>query len=216
MSAPWIAVVLAMVIVVIVMAVALIGIYTQVSAAMTRVEALLGRMTLDETFRGLSVATVAPPLRRSLDSPGAREDALMPDTARPQLVVFADAGCAPCANLIEEIRMSSADFSGVEAVVVTKRRADDPLPPLPTPWEVIRQDGSVSRDFNISAVPYAYAIAADRMIVASGIPNTVADLQMMMLRLAPAARSDLQAIGLVGVSDDAHTAHIDSGGGATR
>lgn len=172
MSIPWLVAFSALGAVVIVQAIALIGLQAKIGIVLTRVEGFLGSIDLEERFRGLPIGALAPalPTRRVAGSP-----ARLGHTAT--LLLFSEPDCNPCDALLRELRDYSEPLPGVQPVLVAQPTAKHPAPSLPAQWTVLaQQDRTASRAYQVSAVPYAYLIDEHGKITAAGIPNSVSDL----------------------------------------
>lgn len=125
-------------------------------------------------FRG-TTASGAPAGRRTL-------------LGRPTVALLAAGGCAPCEDLIAELR-SGGGLLPMRLVVIVDH-ADDPTAlRLPAHVTVIRQhEDSAATAFATKGTPYAFALDASGVVRARGIPQRVADLA----KLAAAVPADGQ------------------------
>ena len=173
MTTPWIIAFCVLVAVVVVEALALIGVQGRVSAAIARVEGFLSTADLDERFRGLDAGVLAPaiPARRVAGPPVRLQE------GSATLLVFTEAGCDPCDALVRDIQSHPEPLPGVRGVFVTSSTARHDIPSLPEHWTVLTQeDRQASLAYQVTAVPYAYVIDESGKIVAGKIPNSVNDL----------------------------------------
>lgn len=158
--------------VVIVQAIALIGLQAKIGIVLTRVEGFLGSVDLEERFRGLPIGALAPalPARRIAGSPARLGHAAT-------LLLFTEADCNPCDALLRQLCDHLEPLPDVQPVLVAQPTAKHPAPSLPAQWTVlVQEDRAASRAYQISAVPYAYVIDERGKITAAGIPNSVTDL----------------------------------------
>lgn len=186
MSAPWVIAFCVLSAVVVVQAVAIIGLQGRVSATIARVEAFLGTSDLEERFRGLPEGALAPALpARHLTGPLARVG-----SGTSALLLFVEPGCDPCDTLLREVGTHVEPIPGVQPVLVVQPSAGQAPPSMPAQWSVVAQeDREASRSYHVSAVPYAYLVDEVGKIAAAAIPNSMNDLLTLCLRANPSDNS---------------------------
>lgn len=178
MTGPWIAAFALLTTVVLILSGVVLGLLRRITDVLATAEETIGRTGLDRLFEGLRLGSSAPRLTgRQVAGPP-----LAPGDPSEMLIVFAESGCEPCADLMESIVREPLPLAMLKPVAVV-RLAEDELPPaLPDEWTVLLQDGHMSDSCDVSAMPYAYVIDKSGTVAAGGIPNNVKDLRDIVFR----------------------------------
>jgi thiol-disulfide isomerase/thioredoxin len=144
---------------------------------------------------GLPVGSRAPEFR-GVDGSG-RECVLGDFAGAPLVLVFAEAGCAPCRALMPELQRFADDHRGEVGVVVVG--SDDPVINAAFEEEHLRgvpiitqEADETSQRYQIRATPFAYVVDANGEIRDRGVINYATQLEHMLEGLRPTTR------GLVG------------------
>jgi hypothetical protein len=179
-TGPWIVAFGVLSLVVVLLAALVLGLSARVISVLARAEALLNRMNLDEVFRGLEVGASLPEFT-------AEHVGGLPIEERPpasgRLLLFLDADCAPCRDLVVALDREDVQLP-LEKVAVLQPVEGSRLPSLPAGWTVLAQrDRKVSRALRVSATPYAYVVDGTNTVTAAGIPNSPPDLQRLVSSL---------------------------------
>jgi hypothetical protein len=97
---------------------------------------------------------------------------------RPVLVLLSSAGCQPCEQLAAELRSAEPWPPGSLVVITT----GDGRPDLPAWVTVLRQRGtSAAAAFGTTATPHAFALDAAGVVTARAIPASLAQLRDVLL-----------------------------------
>lgn len=123
---------------------------------------------------GLPLRTVSPQWE-AMDQWGQRrtsEEFL----GRPQLLVFTDAGCAPCSKLMPELRAFSAEVNGDISVVIFGRSDKAINAAVAEQYELempvlTQSNDDVSRAFRVVATPFVFFVDAQGQIREKGVVN---------------------------------------------
>lgn len=101
------------------------------------------------------------------------------------LILFAEPDCEPCDQLLRDLCREQDRLPWVTPVMIVSEASDADLLCRPRGWSILKQEHGVwTREFNVSATPFAYVLGPDRTVVASGIPNSRADLVALTSKLA--------------------------------
>lgn len=183
MTGPWIVAFSVLSLVVVLLAALVLGLSARVISVLARAEALLNRTNLDEVFKGLEVGATLPQFTAEHAAGPPLGDG---PASSGRLVLFLDADCAPCRDLVVALHREQVQLP-MEKVAILQLVEGSRLPPLPDSWSVLLQhDRDVSRTMHVSATPYAYVADGDNIVIAAGIPNGPADLQRLAARLVVA------------------------------
>lgn len=190
MTGPWIAAFVVLSLVVVLLAGVVLGLSARIISVLARAEALVSRVNLDEVFKGLEVGASLPDFTAEhLAGPAITT----PPTSSGRLLLFLDADCAPCRDLVIALNHEDVPLP-LQKIAILQLLEGSRLPPLPYDWTVLSQhDREVSRALRVSATPYAYVVNQENTVVAAGIPNTPADLQRMAGQLASSTNGRRQA-----------------------
>jgi thiol-disulfide isomerase/thioredoxin len=96
----------------------------------------------------------------------------------PSLVLFLSSTCAPCKELARQLRRPvAAETVGARLVVVVRDEHEAHALELTGVEVVYQPDFALSRAFETSATPHAFAIDADGIVAGSSTPNTLGRLR---------------------------------------
>jgi len=182
MSGPWIVVVIALWLTVIVLAAFVVGLGKR---ALPLLERLSDHVADGQVSGAQSVSA-------SSLQPGAQTPEL-PDFYRGQtgpspvfqhrLVLFVEAGCEPCAVLVADLRRRRIHQGNVELVAVV----DDAqfAQKFPDQWSVIIDDSHrVTVDWQVRGTPSAVLTTASGQLIRTYVPNSRKDLETLLARQA--------------------------------
>jgi hypothetical protein len=179
MSAPWIAVVALLSLVV-------AGLTTAFVVLSRRIESVLARV---ETW--LATPQLRPPGLR----PGTRihSFAALRQNGQPlsdldlrgkmTAILFVKADCAVCRGLSRELSRHALDEVGIGSttyVVVRDENERNALALDPELEIAFQEDGTVAWAFRSSATPQAFVVDRDGVVLATGFPNRLDDLRKLI------------------------------------
>lgn len=141
-----------------------------------------------ERAAGPDLLTMGPAVGRPLPHfAAAGTDGIMITDAqlrgRPAVLLFLSQGCGPCEILAQE--MHSADLGPLagQLVIVTGSGGPQALR-IPAGLAILtEQDGQVSDALSVSGTPFAIVVDPDGIVKATGIPNTVGELEELAVVL---------------------------------
>jgi hypothetical protein len=172
-TAPWIVAYGVLAAVVLVVAVLMLGVLRRVVPLLENVEA--GSQAMLPA--GLPLGSRVPEFVALAPDGSPFDESDLGDD--PAVLLFIGAGCPPCEALAAEVRAHERRFPArVVAIAVDTEANRDFLSGLPL--EVAYHDGSVTRAFETSAMPHAFAISGGAVMRAA-VPHTVADLGALAL-----------------------------------
>lgn len=184
MTGPWIAAFIALVILVLIQTAFLIGLATQTIGVLARIQKLVGNVSLEDMFHGLPVGSPLPAFAAAHDQgpplPAAGD---LPT----RLFLFLGGDCAPCDELLNNLRTETLDLGAVRPIVVVDQHASSAMLSLvPNDWTVLTErHGDMSTSLRVRVTPYVYTVDGHDIIRATGIPNTVAELAAFAAVAAP-------------------------------
>jgi hypothetical protein len=175
MSAPWITVILALWLVVVILAVIQIGILRKILPVLDHTAA-----PPDMPFAPPTGALL-PAFEASLADGSTITTAQM--IGRPFILLFASQSCAPCQRLLLRLEgyNSSAEDAAVYLVMVDGVHADMSIPACVTP--LLENGGNVSRALGVSTTPLAIAVDHRGAIAQSLVPVGPDDLDRLRREL---------------------------------
>lgn len=114
-----------------------------------------------------------------------------PNGLRARLMLFALPSCSICVDLAGELVTLPEQWPGVEFAWVDGSalpRADRPVDAAPG-WTVgIVPDDAAHEQWDVSAVPFAFLVAADGVIVSKRLVNSRRDVEDQLAEVLPAPR----------------------------
>lgn len=103
---------------------------------------------------------------------------------RPALLLFVHQGCAPCEDLVREMHRSDLSRLAGQLVIVTDSRGSRDLG-IPAGLRTVAEAASeISGPLTITGWPFAVALDPAGLVRATGVPNTVAQLEDLAAVLA--------------------------------
>ncbi len=168
MSGPWVAAFITLTVLVLLLTVTVIGLMRRTALVLERAESAISTLPGPGVAMGVGPGTEVPAFETT-NSAGDRWRSHR-ERGRPRVMLFVDAGCAPCERLINEIQASPVSLGDAELVMVT-REPDGRLSDLGNRYTVLMDtDGAVSEAFGTSITPNAFAVDADGVVVAREVP----------------------------------------------
>lgn len=145
------------------------------------------------SMQGLDVGSRAPAV--ALEGLDGAERGLTwggsPNGLRARLMVFALPSCSICVDLAGELQTLPEQWQGVEFAWVdgsAKPRPDRPVDDAPG-WTVgTVPDDAAHEQWDVSAVPFAFLVAADGVIVSKRLINSRRDVEDQLAEALPAPR----------------------------
>jgi hypothetical protein len=145
------------------------------------------------SMQGLDVGSRAPAV--ALEGLDGAERGLTwggtPNGLRARLMVFALPSCSICVDLAGELQTLPEQWHGVEFAWVdgsAKPRPDRPVDDAPG-WTVgTVPDDAAHEQWDVSAVPFAFLVAADGVIVSKRLINSRRDVEDQLAEALPAPR----------------------------
>lgn len=176
MTAPWVAVVVALWVVVILVALVLLGL-------LRRVDSLLQQSSAGFPY-GDPLGGLAPGASvgefRAVDASGQQWSHIPVDG--PAIVLLTAPGCAPCNSLMRALAADGAPLD-IPLIVVTTDEETAKAEPKPAWCYVLyQQEGSVYEALRTTATPHAFAMGQDGRVLESVIPGHLEDLRNMARR----------------------------------
>lgn len=99
---------------------------------------------------------------------------------RPAVLLFLSQGCGPCEVLAQEMRGTDLGRLAGRLIVVTGSGSD--ALGIPAGLTILtEQDKQVSDALSVSGTPFAIAVDPDGIVRATGIPNTVGQLEELAM-----------------------------------
>lgn len=174
MTGEWIAVVVALWLVVIVLAVTVLGLLRRVEALSDRP---LGFSRPGHPLGGLPPGGVVGPFQ-AVD-PRGQEWSALPVTG-PAVVLLTAPGCAPCESLLLALGADDVQPLAIPLVVVTSDNEAGRALTAPAWSLVLYQRGtSVFEAFQTIATPQVFLLGSDGRVVETTIPGTTDDLRTL-------------------------------------
>jgi hypothetical protein len=145
------------------------------------------------SMQGLDVGSRAPAV--ALEELDGTEHGLTwggaPNGLRARLMVFALPSCSICVDLAGELQTLPEEWPGVEFAWVdgsAKPRPDRPVDDAPG-WTVgTAPDDAAHEQWDVSAVPFAFLVAADGVIVSKRLINSRRDVEDQLAEALPTPR----------------------------
>lgn len=182
MPTAWIIVVVVLWLAVIALAVTVIGLLRQVSAALERA----ARSEHDHRHgaapsqrAGAQGPVVGSPVAHFVAHGGDAEVTRQDLLGQPLVLLFLSAGCTPCQVLAEQLRAQENKVRVARVVVVAEPRAAEALGLPDGLTVVVEADHEVSMALNVWGTPFAIALGADGVVRASYPLNTLTQLDEM-------------------------------------
>ncbi|MHB1242467.1 MAG: peroxiredoxin family protein [Gaiellaceae bacterium] len=183
MSVPWIIAFVALSFVVLIVGLLVVGIQRRLSTVLEAAEAVVRLSGTQFGAGGLPAGSVVPNFEAYDEHGQPISSAVL--LAEPAIVVFLASDCEPCHRLVAELSVNErVSTLGVDLVIVLS--AGDVglrLPERDGLTVVSQRDREVANAFDTKAAPHAFAVGAERTIVASGTPNSFGQLEQLALRL---------------------------------
>jgi hypothetical protein len=171
MSGPWIAAWLALSTLVVITTFLVLGLLRRVSPLLEQAEsALRSAGSGPGPLQGLPIGTELPQFEARDVRGSVITDADLAGT--PAVVLFIDPGCGPCERLMAELRSGWAGEQGARLWVVTGNGHERELDLSGKATVLLQSDERVSRAFQTSITPHAFAIGIDGTIVNRDIPDS--------------------------------------------
>jgi len=175
MPAAWIIVIVVLWVAVLALAVVVLGVLRQVSAALDRAAAHSGPIAPWQ--QGPRVGDLVPHFTgrdmagKVVDDRGLR--------GQPALLVFLREGCGPCHRLAQE--MSANDLSAISDKLIIVTNATNPGElDVPEGLRVVSEsDNELSTPLAVQATPFAIALDEGGFVRAANVPNTLAELRSL-------------------------------------
>jgi hypothetical protein len=171
MSGPWIAAFLALSTLVVIMALLVLGLLRRVSPLLEQAEsALRNAGSVPGPLQGLPIGAELPQFEARDIRGSVVTEADFAGT--PAVVLFIDPGCRPCERLVAELRRGWEVQQGARLWVITGdgHESDLDLPGQAT--VLVQSDDRISRAFQTSITPHAFAIGVNGTIVNRDIPDS--------------------------------------------
>lgn len=180
MSAPWITVLLALWVVVVILAVIQVGVLRKVLPVLDHAAAAPAMPFVP------SEGMLLPAFEASLADGSAITAAQM--NGQPFILLFVSEACAPCRRLLLRLEdyIWSAEGAAVYLVMADGARVDMPIPACVTP--LLEHGGNVSRAFSVTATPLAVAVDRRGVVAQSLVPAGPDDLDRLRRALEPIHR----------------------------
>ena len=173
MSGPWIAVVVALWVVVVMQAVLQIGLLRRV---LPMVERGAHRGVGPPRLTGPPVGAALPDFEVTPPDGSVGTDAWKRD--QPAIYLLVSGGCSPCESLGDEIRHAPADSLGVTLYLIVDHDDRRRWGQMPDGVTVLGQRGRAAANaLEADATPHAIAVDANGVVVANTTPNTLQDLR---------------------------------------
>ncbi|HEX6230964.1 MAG TPA: hypothetical protein VF029_04575 [Actinomycetota bacterium] len=99
---------------------------------------------------------------------------------RDGIFLFLSSGCAPCLDLLEDLRRNGGWDGHIPLIAVIEDTTEARLIRFPRGIAVLYQtDEAVSRAFDTAVTPHAFLVAAEGTVVDKVIPNTAGQLRAL-------------------------------------
>jgi thiol-disulfide isomerase/thioredoxin len=179
-STPWIVVMGVESAALVLLALLVIGLLRRVTFVLEQAESHLGELATAASVSpagGLAPGELVPPAAAVRQS-GAPFDT-QELVGEPSLVLFLSSTCAPCKELSRQLRRraAAAETVGARLLVVVRDEHEAHSLELAGVELVYQPDFALSRAFETSATPHAFAIDAEGIVVGSSTPNTLGRLR---------------------------------------
>lgn len=139
------------------------------------------------SLQGVDVGASVPDLSLIRPSGESAEFLWNGESRRPALIVFAAPKCAVCEPLAEEVRALPTGWPTVDFVWVDRFDPDRTTRPLDRAagWIVgTAADDAAHRDWDVAAVPFAFAVSAHGDVVSKALVNHRDDLESLITVIA--------------------------------
>lgn len=178
MTGPWMALVLALTVLVIVLGVLVLGLLRRV---MPLLESGRHGSLPPPALTGLAAGEKVPPFQ-AIEGSGPIDSAVL--LAEPRVVLLMSPSCPPCRSLAAELREEPAVAGELSLLVVMEDSPESRAVQLPSGVRMLfERDREVSDAFRSTAVPQAFAVEAGGVVIrASGVAG-IADLRALAIKL---------------------------------
>jgi hypothetical protein len=175
MTAPWIAAFGALWFLVVLLALAVIGMIRRTVAVLERAEQRLGA-----EYSGVPLLSVIPSFEVLDDNTG--EVVSSADLLQgPTILMFMEAGCDPCRQLAAEL--AEAELLELPLIIVAGEQGLGQRFALPPSALIVRQKGhEVARLFQSAMTPNAFVVDEAGVVLDRVVPGSVTDLQLLARR----------------------------------
>jgi hypothetical protein len=104
-------------------------------------------------------------------------------TASKRLILFLSSSCGPCTRLATDLRAAATDeavdtlpLAGLELLLVTDRDGVEVFGDLPVSELVVQPDGELTRAWDVPGTPFAVSVDETGVVRASGFASTLVRL----------------------------------------
>lgn len=177
MSAPWIAAVIALWILVITLAIVVVGLLRRVAPLLERAESSLDALPLHLQPGGLEPGSALPTFSAHTPDGASFTDGDV--RGHESIVLFFEKDCPACKALEADLR--AADVAALEVPIYVVLRDSDEATRFAglEVDSIVDEGGSVKRAFRSNAAPHVFAISKDAVVTAIGTPNTFNGLRKL-------------------------------------
>jgi methylamine dehydrogenase accessory protein MauD len=139
------------------------------------------------SLQGIDVGSAAPDLSLTSTSGENARVQWNGHSRRPALVVFAAPACRVCEPLAEEVLSLPSEWSTVDFIWVDRSNPDRSARPIDDAegWTVgTALEDAAHREWDVAAVPFAFAVSTDGEVVQKALVNRRDDLERLVAAIA--------------------------------
>lgn len=175
MTGPWIAVLVVQGLVTVLLVLVVLGLLRRITPVLQRAEELM-QQTMPMTPGGLPIGSKVPVFKaRTAAGLEVSSEELLEEMT---LLLFADASCPGCRDLLADLTSQRADLDPMRLCVVTSRIEDTHRAVGALGATLLEDvDGEVIQALRATAAPMVCAISADHVVLGSTMPSTLEDLR---------------------------------------
>lgn len=178
MSTPWVIGFLGLWAVVFLEGVLVLGTFRRVSVALETAEGRLRELPAPGPG-GLSIGARVPQFVASRAD--GREFTNEDLRGAISLVLFLASGCPPCQTMVADLNQNPHEIYARLFVILSDESEVLELGLIEAIPVVYQRDGAMARAFQTTAAPHAFLVDDDCSLIASGTPNSIADLRRLNL-----------------------------------
>lgn len=177
MTAPWIAALVVLWILVLSLAIVCLGLLRRIAPVLERAETSLAGFPIELQPGGLEAGSSLPTFSaRTLDGVAFTDEEMR---GHESIAIFFESGCPACRALEAELRAADVAALGLPIYVVVRESEETAAFAALKVDVIVDEDNSVKRAFRSNVAPHAFAISADGVVTASGTPNTFDGLRLL-------------------------------------
>ena len=165
--------------IVILLMVAIIGLFIRMNQLQSQVLAALGPLQAMRAPEGLEVGTKAPDF--TLPNAEGRVVSLKDFAGKKVLLEFSSIHCPACKELYPDLRAFSEQSRDVQLVMICDGPAEE-VRQLAEEFgfPILRWEDSVARDYRLPGVPFFYVIDEEGIVANGGFANTLRQLEALV------------------------------------